>query len=128
MNNLQQQIDEFKKNIDIMTETLGEITEQQVKLIEDLIHTFRWKDEPPRPSAIGTECQSKVNPTTGKVEGSTLYWARPRLDTHSRELYDSIYSWCEESFNPARWMGDKNNQIYYFNEIKDRDWFMIRWG
>ena len=82
----------------------------------------------PQSFSVGVECSSEFDVQSGKTVGSSRYWAKPRIDKHSRELYNEIYSWCEETFNPSQWLGDKDLQIYYFNRIEDRDWFVMRWS
>ena len=97
------------------------------KLRNDMDAAFLGLKEP-QLSSIGTECTSTFDPVTNTVVGETQYWARPRIDKHTQELYDEIFKWCEETYSPATWIGDSNLQIYYFNRVEDRNWFVLRWS
>ena len=82
----------------------------------------------PQLCAIGTQNNSVFNVETNQVTGETLYWAKPRIDKHSYKLYNEIYSWCKDTFNASQWVGDLEHQMYYFNRVEDRDWFVMRWS
>ncbi len=108
-------------------EFFDEIDDSLKKLQNDMNVAFLSQKEP-QLSSIGTECTSTFDPVTNKVVGESQYWARPRIDKHTQELYDEIFKWCEETYSPAAWIGDSNLQIYYFNRVEDRDWFVLKWS
>lgn len=95
--------------------------------LKSVINQVVLSQKEPQVSSVGTECSSRLN-GAGKVVGETLYWARPRIDVHTDEFYREIYQWCVETYNPATWTGDRSLQIYYFNRVEDRDWFMLKWA
>jgi hypothetical protein len=36
--------------------------------------------------------------------------------------------WCEETFDKDVWTVVESSQCFYFKNIEDRDWFVMRWS
>lgn len=69
--------------------------------------------------------------------GGTYYVVQPVGWLHTEERrWDDMVAWVVETFGPtpkdgvwtpaARWYC--NNARFYFRNIKDRDWFIMRWS
>lgn len=114
---------------------LEKVQENYLKNMEDILEQFRvnFSDvylaiKPAYTAIHGTECRSTFDVVTQKTVGETVHWARPRIDKHTKELYTEIFSWCETTFKSDMWKCDFEDQMYFFDRIEDRDWFLIKWA
>lgn len=69
--------------------------------------------------------------------GTTYYIVKPVGWMHKEELtWNEMITWVVDTFGPTaydgvwtpgeRWYA--NNARFYFKDIKDRDWFVLRWS
>jgi hypothetical protein len=77
---------------------------------------------------------SDLQLSEGRVYGSRYYCVEPiggswpEMELWCYETFgDTGAIWGESTPNPAqRWYG--NNRKFWFKELKDRDWFIIKWN
>lgn len=79
----------------------------------------------------------KLKFDTYKYIGVVYYVVQPVGWMHKDELkWNDMLSWVVETFGPtpkdgvwtpnSRWYC--NNARFYFRDVKDRDWFVLRWS
>jgi hypothetical protein len=80
----------------------------------------------------------KLKMDTGTVYGEEYYTVQPVGWMHSGDnhTWHQMVGWCVETFGPTtgdgiwtpsqRWY--VNNAKFWFKDIKDRDWFIMRWS
>ena len=79
----------------------------------------------------------KLKLDTHDYKGVTYYVAQPVGWLHIEEArWNHMMAWVIETFGPTskdgiwtageRWYA--NNARFYFRDIKDRDWFVLRWS
>ena len=82
----------------------------------------------------------KLKLSTFDFNGETYYEVKPVGWMHKDELqWNDMMTWVVETFGPSgtkenpgvwtpgeRWYA--NNARFYFRDIKDRDWFILRWN
>lgn len=82
----------------------------------------------------------KLKLSTFDFNGETYYEVKPVGWMHKDELqWNDMMTWVVETFGPSgtkenpgvwtpgeRWYA--NNARFYFRDIKDRDWFVLRWS
>ena len=79
----------------------------------------------------------KLKLSTYDFNGETYYEVKPVGWMHKDELrWNDMITWVVETFGPTaydgvwtpgeRWYA--NNARFYFRNIKDRDWFVLRWS
>lgn len=78
----------------------------------------------------------------GRVYGARYWTVRPEItwdingDWGNIDAWQAMMEWMVETFGPtpkdgvwtpgARWYS--NNARFYFRNVEDRDWFLLRWS
>lgn len=71
-------------------------------------------------------------------EGVSYYVVQPVgwMNATENHQWNSMVSWCVETFGPTSddgvWTAGQrwyvNNARFWFKDVKDRDWFILRWS
>lgn len=80
----------------------------------------------------------KLKVETGKIYGEDYYTVQPVgwMNATENHKWNDMVGWCVETFGPTTddgvWTASQrwyvNNARFWFKDVKDRDWFILRWS